>query len=86
MIQVFIEAESNLARACDHLGDAGIAIETEVLHGEPGLAIPHAAQSGDLIVMTTHGRSGPARWLLGSVAEAVVRRSTVPVLLMRVDA
>lgn len=86
MIQLFIEAESNLARACDRLGDAGIAIETEVLHGDPGLAIPHAMQPDDLIVMTTHGRSGPARWLLGSVAEAVVRRSTVPVLLMRVDA
>jgi nucleotide-binding universal stress UspA family protein len=86
LIQLFTEAERDIARACEQLGDAEIEITTDVLHGEPGLAIPNATQPGDLIVMTTHGRSGPARWLLGSVAEAVVRRSTVPVLLMRVEA
>jgi nucleotide-binding universal stress UspA family protein len=86
MIEVFTEAESDLARGCDRLGDAGITIETDVLHGDPGLAIANATQPGDLIVMTTHGRSGPARWVLGSVAETVVRRSTVPVLLLRVGA
>jgi nucleotide-binding universal stress UspA family protein len=38
----------------------------------------------DLIVMTTHGRTGVARWLLGSVAELVVRTSPVPVLTIHV--
>ncbi len=38
----------------------------------------------DLIVMTTHGRTGVARWLLGSVAEQVVRTSPVPVLTIHV--
>ena len=47
------------------------------------LAIVEAAQPGDLIVMTSHGRSGLPRWFLGSVAEAVVRRASVPVLLVR---
>lgn len=84
LIQLFTEAERDIAHACDQLGEAGIEITTDVLRGAPGLAIPNATQPGDLIVMTTHGRSGPVRWLLGSVAEAVVRRSTVPVLLMRV--
>ena len=37
----------------------------------------------DVIAMSTHGRTGPARWLLGSVAERVVRNSKVPVLLIR---
>jgi len=37
----------------------------------------------DLIVMSTHGRTGPGRWLFGSVAEAVLARTTVPVLLVR---
>lgn len=37
----------------------------------------------DVIAMSTHGRSGPARWLLGSVADRVVRNSKVPVLLIR---
>ena len=86
LIQLFTAAESHLARACEHLGDSGLAISTDVLHGEPGVAIPNATLPGDLLVMTTHGRSGPARWVLGSVAEAVVRRSTVPILLMRVNA
>lgn len=37
----------------------------------------------DLIAMSTHGRTGPARWLLGSVAERVIHNSKVPVLLIR---
>ncbi|MDQ2653006.1 MAG: universal stress protein [Chloroflexota bacterium] len=85
LTQLLTKAERNIARACEQLGDAGVEITTDVLHGAPGQVIPNATQPGDLIVMTTHGRSGPARWLLGSVAEAVVRRSTVPVLLMRVE-
>lgn len=36
----------------------------------------------DVIAMSTHGRTGPARWLLGSVAERVVHNSKVPVLLI----
>ena len=46
-----------------------------------------AAQVGShLIVMATHGREGVSRWLLGSVAEAVTRQSSCPVLLMRAPA
>ena len=37
----------------------------------------------DVIAMSTHGRTGPARWLLGSIAERVVQNSNVPVLLIR---
>lgn len=37
----------------------------------------------DIIAMSTHGRTGPARWLLGSIAERVVNNSKVPVLLIR---
>jgi len=37
----------------------------------------------DVIAMSTHGRTGPARWLLGSVAERVIHNSKVPVLLIR---
>ena len=43
-----------------------------------------AAEIGaDVIVMSTHGRSGVKRWLLGSIAERVVRHSDIPVLLVR---
>src|SRR5512141_1708176 len=37
----------------------------------------------DIIAMSTHGRTGPARWLVGSIAERVVYNSKVPVLLIR---
>lgn len=37
----------------------------------------------DVIAMSTHGRTGAARWLLGSIAERVVHNSKVPVLLIR---
>ncbi len=40
----------------------------------------------DVIAMSTHGRTGPARWLLGSVAERVVHSSKIPVLLIRAAA
>jgi nucleotide-binding universal stress UspA family protein len=44
-----------------------------------------AATDTDLIVMTTHGRGGVARFWLGSVADVLVRASPVPVLLLRPD-
>ena len=48
-------------------------------------AIVEAAQlrGADLIVMSTHGRSGLGRLILGSVAEAVLRSTTTPILLVR---
>lgn len=39
----------------------------------------------DVIVMGTHGRSGPARWLMGSVSERVIRSSSIPVLVVPYD-
>ncbi|QPV62171.1 universal stress protein [Halosimplex litoreum] len=57
--------------------------ETEV--GKPTRAIVEFADENgiDQIVMGSHGRSGVTRILLGSVAEAVVRRSPVPVTVVR---
>lgn len=52
----------------------------------PGILARHAAATDtDLIVMTTHGRGGLARYWLGSVADGLVRASPVPVLLLRPD-
>ena len=49
------------------------------------ILVVEAARAGkvDLIVMTTHGRSGLGRLILGSVAEAVLRGTTTPILLVR---
>jgi nucleotide-binding universal stress UspA family protein len=40
-------------------------------------------KKADLIAMSTHGRTGPSRWFLGSVADRVVRGAGVPVLMVR---
>ncbi|MCS6774784.1 MAG: universal stress protein [Anaerolineae bacterium] len=49
--------------------------------------LDYAEDTGaDLIVMTTHGRTGMERWLLGSVAERVVRGAKMPVMLIRPNA
>ena len=56
-----------------------------VRHGDASEEITQAAQElgADLLALTTHGRSGLSRLLMGSVAEAVVRQSSLPLLLMR---
>ena len=53
--------------------------------GRPHLQIIEYAESNqvDLIVMSTRGQSGLSRWLMGSVADRVVRGAGVPVLLVR---
>jgi nucleotide-binding universal stress UspA family protein len=63
-----------------------VPVETTTVEGTPDREIvKHANEVDcDVVVMGTHGRSGIDRWLLGSVAERVVRRSTVPVLTVHV--
>ncbi len=60
-------------------------IRTEAESGEPVQAIINAARAAgaDLIVMATHGRTGVARVLMGSVAGTVLRRSGLPTTLIR---
>lgn len=67
------------------LAEAGRKAEVRVVEGSPIEAIPKLAQatSAGLIVMGTHGRSGVNRWMLGSVAERVIRESSTPVLTTR---
>ncbi|QLH84254.1 universal stress protein [Halosimplex pelagicum] len=62
-----------------------LSIEREIEVGKPiRVIVEFADESGvDQIVMGSHGRSGVTRILLGSVAEAVVRRSPVPVTVVR---
>jgi len=69
-------------------GDArkqGVAARKATVEGRPNAAILQFAEANrvDLIVICTRGRSGFSRWLMGSVADRVVRGATVPVLLVR---
>ncbi|MGH2371760.1 MAG: universal stress protein, partial [Chloroflexota bacterium] len=65
----------------------GVAVETAVVRGEANEAIVDASRShhADLVVMSTHGRSGLGRWLYGSVADHVLRHVAVPVLLVSAE-
>jgi nucleotide-binding universal stress UspA family protein len=80
------EGERALGELADRAEAAGIAVETEMVHGTPHTAIlDYAEEHGvDLVVMGTHGRRGFDRFLLGSVTEKVVRTATVPVMTVRV--
>jgi nucleotide-binding universal stress UspA family protein len=80
------EAEQYLASLKDRLEKEGVrGIETHVWYGPAASAIVEATRVNkvDLIVMTTHGRSGLGRLVFGSVAEAVLRGTTVPIFLVR---
>lgn len=61
--------------------DEGFDVTADVLHGPIARQICSVAESGDLIVMSSHGRTGIKRWFLGSVAEEVMRNAECPVLL-----
>jgi nucleotide-binding universal stress UspA family protein len=62
-----------------------IKVLTEVLLGKPAdEIILFATNEGcDLIVMASHGRSGPSRWTHGSVAEKVFRSNCAPILMVK---
>lgn len=78
-------AEEYLARTKTELIKEGLNVEAKVLIGRPAETIIEFAQRNkvDLITLATHGRSGITRWVLGSVADRLVRSSSVPVLLIR---
>ena len=61
------------------------AIQVMIEIGDPGHRIPDLAKelSADLIVLTSHGRSGLERVLLGSVAERILRHCECPVLVLK---
>ena len=81
--QIVQEAESYLENMKARLNSKGFTVEVHVCYGDPAFEILDLAELVDvnLIIMSTHGRSGFGRWLLGSVAEKVIRHSSKPVLL-----
>ena len=73
------------SRIKDKLDDADIEFEVETAYGEPAKQIVEFAEENDVeqILIGNHGRSGVSRVLLGSVAEKVVRRASMPVTVVR---
>ena len=82
------EAINYLVSLADSLRNRGVNATYEQREGAPAEVIIERARrwSVDLIAMTTHGRSGLGRIVLGSVADEVVRRAPCPILLARVSA
>jgi nucleotide-binding universal stress UspA family protein len=80
------EAEQLLERLCTHIEQRDDdAVEHGIEVGQPAQTIVERIERGDIdhVVMGSHGRDGISRLLLGSVAEAVVRNSPVPVTVVQ---
>ncbi len=78
-------ARLDLERIATNLKERGIPTQVHVEHGDPAAAIIDAASALDasLVILTTHGCTGHVRFVLGSVADRVVRGSAAPILLLR---
>lgn len=78
------EAEDYVKRKADDLKREGYRVEWEVRNGSPAQEIIACAKERniDVVVITTHGRSGLGRIVFGSVADEVIRNSGLPVLVV----
>lgn len=81
------EAAVYLERVEARLEGEGLRVRSLVLQGMPAESVLKAADSerATLIALSTHGRSGVVRWMLGSVTEEVLRHSPLPVLVWRAE-
>jgi nucleotide-binding universal stress UspA family protein len=77
--------ESYLAKHSQTLAKHGFRVQCIAEFGDPSVVVVDCARQSqvDLIAMSTHGRSGLAAALIGSVASAVLKSASVPVLLTR---
>ena len=79
------DARFSLEKLKKEVESRGLSVHTEVACGFPADEIIRAAKvaKADIIAMATHGRSGANRWVMGSIADAVLRRSKLPCLMIR---
>jgi len=79
------QAQRYLNRIAKAMKAKGLSVDTEVLLGDPAEEIvSYAKHPGcDIIVISSHGRSGISRWAFGSVADKIFRASTIPILMVR---
>lgn len=79
------EAREYLTGAASRFFPEGLDVSVETVYGSPASRITQMARAADhnMVALTTHGRSGVSRLLLGSVAESVIRESGDPVLIVR---
>ncbi|MGD8740761.1 MAG: universal stress protein, partial [Desulfobacterales bacterium] len=78
-------AEAYLKKIVESTRLEGAVLSYEVLKGPVANTLAHWAESNgvDLIAIASHGRSGVSRWVMGSVADRILRSACVPVLIIR---
>jgi nucleotide-binding universal stress UspA family protein len=78
------QARKYLDRVAKGIAKEGVEVATEVQFGKPadGIMVAAMLYDCDVIVMSSHGRSGVSKWTHGSVAEKVFRVSHTPVLMI----
>jgi nucleotide-binding universal stress UspA family protein len=83
--QLRVAGAAHLEKLVDDLREAGSRVSSDILEGDVESALLDYAglHAPALVVLTTHGRGGMERAMLGSVADALVRRSSLPVLAIR---
>jgi nucleotide-binding universal stress UspA family protein len=79
-----LEAVDYLDGVAAAIREKGFAVQIAARLGNPSKAIVEFVERNqiDLLVMCTRGQTGPARWLLGSVTDHVVRGSSIPVVVV----
>jgi len=78
-------AEQQLPKLAESEECAGLSVEEIIVHGDPAAEIVRVAaeRKVDLIVISSHGRTGLGRMIFGSTAEAIVRHASCPVLVVK---
>jgi nucleotide-binding universal stress UspA family protein len=81
------QSRRQLDRLVETSGGLPVSISTHVAEGHAAITIVEEAErnDADLIVMSSHGRTGLERVMLGSVTARVVRRASCPVCVVRVN-
>ncbi len=79
------EADDYLRSVADRLDEPGLVCEVKSIVGRVAESLVDYCidNSVDLIIIATHGHSGVTRWVRGSVADKILRSSTIPVLMIR---
>jgi nucleotide-binding universal stress UspA family protein len=78
-------AKDYLDGVAERLRSPILNVTTKVLTGKPAESLANYIETSgsDLLVMATHGRSGPSRWVMGSVADRLLQISPIPVFIVR---
>ena len=78
-------ADAYLKKVVENTHLEGAELSYEVLEGKVADTLAHWAEKNavDLIIIASHGRSGISRWVMGSVADRVLRSACIPVLMIR---